>query len=147
MLKTKIKDYFPLSCGIRLLGQLDAGKHSEWNNFTDQFDPPLRTPSENAEHVVTLVARKRWCWVPPDGVWRVEGFVGDRERFSTVIFSHRANDSYCNALVRYIRSNKLGRITMSPAVNNPNSGATIRTYVWDLSDKLQQYVIPKSKRK
>ena len=126
MLKTKVQHYFPLSCGIRLLGQLDAGKS----------DYPYKAlePEENALRVVHQVARKRYRQKPENWTW-VDGPVVNNECFSQVIFSHRVRDEYCDALVDLIRKKRLGTLTKSPSVINSNSGARIHTYIWTLNEE------------
>lgn len=125
-LQTTLKSYIPLSCGIRLLGQLDAGKQQ------------ALTYIDNAEKVVRLVARTRY---------RKDSMGYELERFSTVVFSHRDNDSYAEALLDLIRQKKLGKVTKSPPTYNPNSCNTIRTYVWDIDyDRLTKFNVPESRK-
>jgi hypothetical protein len=114
-----------LSCGIRLLSNFDdaapcrAGYHNA-------------TQAQTAAEVVRRVQRRMYTDNP----------------FSTVVFSHRANDGYFKALINYIRRNKLGRVTLSPGVVNPNSHNTIRTAIWDLDrDNLREHTIPPIKLK
>lgn len=113
-LRTTLTQKTGLSCGVRLLGQLDSGKA----HF------PSLAPKENAERVVRLVARNRI-----GNNWSSENF------YAQVVFSHREDDPYCEALLDLIRSERLGTITKSPAVENPNSGSIIRTYIWTLNKK------------
>ena len=123
--RTSIISNYELSCGIRLISQLDAGKFQGLS------------VEENAAKVVRMVARKRF------GIL----YKGDNERFSTVIFSHREGDSYCEALLDLIRKKKLGKVTPSPVVQNANSFAYIQTYVWDINaNNLIDFCVPEPRK-
>lgn len=106
MLETTLLQHTPFSCGIRILGQLDAGKSRSLSY------------AQNALAVIKLV--------------KTELDVGHYGNFGTVVFSHRDKDAYTAALVAAIRKHNLGTVTIGPKTLNPNSSADIRTYIWTL---------------
>lgn len=109
-LRTTLFKYLPLSCGVRLLGQLDAGK-SQQLSF-----------KQNAEKVVRMIARNRFAEYP-------------RNKYSTVIFSHREGDPYATALLDLIKAKKLGAVVESePIVNANTMYSTIQSYIWNLNE-------------
>lgn len=53
--------------------------------------------------------------------------------FRFLVFSHRSSYfQVCNAICEYIKENKLGKIVLTEAANNPNSGNDIKIYIWQV---------------
>lgn len=133
-----LNQFSPLSCGIRLLGQLDSGKL--------QYPFKNLTPEENAAACVRFVARNRYkkeslSFAAPPLVLSVN-------KYSQVVFSHRKKDAYLKALVKFITKHRLGQLTKSPSIINANSGARIITYIWNLNVKnLEKFNVKEPRRK
>lgn len=76
----------------------------------------------------------------PDSVLRkvCQNYFEDEDKCAFYLFTDIDKNDYKNAIAlkKFIETNKLGRVTVSRAKKNPNSGNMVKIYVWEISQRV-----------
>lgn len=127
-----LESFSPVSCGVHLLNGVHGAHRINLPGAEDR-----KIGEANCAAIVMKAVQKPKVYQYQD-VATANRYA---HNYGCAMFCFSDADCYGAglALVQYIRDHKLGHVTESPAVQNPNSGHDIRAWFWIPGDNLEAW--------